>query len=61
MKVREEEIARRRGAVGRATFCSDKYLERAWDDVCAWSFGSEVVAASAGVGYCGILWWNGRV
>ena len=55
----EEEIVRHGGAVGRATCCSDKDLERAWADVRAWGFGSEVVADGAGVGYCGILWWNG--
>ena len=57
----EEEIARRGGAVGRDTFCFDEDMERAWADVCAWGFGSEVVVAGDGVGYCGILWRNGRV
>ena len=60
-KEGEEEIALYRGKVGRSTCCSDKNLERACADVCAWGFGSEVVSAGAGVGYCGILWWNGRV
>ena len=57
----EEDIVRHRGAVGRATCCSDKDLERAWAGVCAEGFRSELVAAGAGVGYCGILWWNGRI
>ena len=56
----EEEIARSGGVTGRSTFFSDEDLERAWADVCAWGFGSEVVADGAGVGYCKILWWNGR-
>ena len=51
-----KEIARRRGAVDRATFCSDKDLERACVDIRAGGVGGEVVAAGAGVGYCGILW-----
>ena len=55
----EEEIAQRRGAVGRATCCFEEDMEHAWADVRAWGFGSEVVADGAGVGYCGILWWNG--
>ena len=57
----EEDIAQHRGAVERTTCCSNEYLERAWDDFHAWEFGSEVAAAGAGVGYCGILWWNGRL
>ena len=60
-KLGEEEIPRRGGAVGRSTCCSNEDLERAWADVCAWSFESEVVAAGACVGYYGILWCNGRV
>ena len=51
-----EEIAQRRGAVGWAICCSDKDLERAWADVRAWGFGSEVVASGTIVGYWGILW-----
>ena len=51
----EEEIAPRGGAVGRATCCSDEDLERDLVYICTQGFGSEVVAAGAGVGYCGIL------
>ena len=40
----------------RATCCYDKDLERAWTDVRAGVFGSEVVATGGGVGYLGILW-----
>ena len=51
----EKEILRCRGAVGRATYCSYKDLVRSWADICAEGVGGEVVAAGAGVGYCGIL------
>ena len=47
--------------MGRSTCCSKEDLERAWVDVSAWVFGSEVVVAGARISYCGILWWNGRV
>ena len=50
--------------MGRAICFSDKDLERAWDDISAWDVRGEVVAAGAGVSYCGILWekegvWGG--
>ena len=60
-KEGEEKITRRGGAVGRATCCSDKDLERSWVGVSAWGFGSELVDAGTGLGYCRILWGNGRV
>ena len=47
----EEEIAQRGEAVGRSSCCSDKDLERAWADVCAWGFRRKVVAAGADVEY----------
>ena len=60
----EEEIARRRGAVGEGTYYSYKDLVRAWVDICAGGVGGEVVAAGVGAGYYGILWrkegfWEG--
>ena len=51
----EEEILRRVGAVGRATFCSEKGLECAWVDIHAGGVVGEVVAVGSVVGYCGIL------
>ena len=52
----EEEIARRRGAVGEGTYYSYKDLVRAWVDICAGRIEGEVVAAGACVGYCRVLW-----
>ena len=60
----EEDIAQRGGAVGGGTCCSYKDLVCAWVVICAGGVGGEVVAAGAGVGYCGIFWgeeggWGG--
>ena len=49
---------------GWGTCCSYNDLVRAWVDICSGGIGGEVVAAGAGVGYCGILWgkegfWGG--
>ena len=51
----EEEISRRGGAVRGTTCCAYEDLVRAWVDICAGGIGGKVVAAGAGVGYCGIL------
>ena len=42
--------------MGVGTYCSYKDLVRAWVDICAGAISGEVVAAGAGVGYCGIFW-----
>ena len=60
----EEEIAQHRGVVGGGTCCVYKDLVRAWVDTRAGVVGGKVVAAGAGVGYCGIIWgkegvWGG--
>ena len=42
--------------MGGGTCCSYEDLVHAWVDIRAGGIGGEVVAAGAGVGYCGILW-----
>ena len=54
----EEEIARHGGEVGGSTCCSYKDLMHAWVGIHAGGVGGEVLAAGAGVEYCGILWGN---
>ena len=51
----EEEISQRVGAEEGATYCAYKDLVRAWVEICAGNIGGKVVAAGAGVSYCGIL------
>ena len=61
---REEETARRGGAVGGSTCCAYEDLVHTWVEIRAGGIGGKVVAAGVSVGYCGILWgkegvWGG--
>ena len=52
----EEYIVQRGGAVGRSTYCFYEDLMRAWVDIRPGGVRGELVAAGAGVVYCGIFW-----